>query len=76
MYDETKVQLQVVAFGKKDVQDIELVKHIKNIRDAQNLNMKKTLDKFFQNPVDSLALEAANYPDYETMNVGLMVTVF
>lgn len=76
--EEDNFELEKFDYGQKEINNIELVKRIHTIRDAQNLNMKKTLDRFFQEPTikDSIALEAANFPDYETMNVVIIVVVF
>lgn len=78
MEEEDNFILEELDFKPKEITSIELVKRIHTIRDAQNLNMKKTLDRFFQEPTikDSIALEAANFPDYEIMNVVIIAVVF
>lgn len=53
-------------------------RRITTIRDAQDFTMKKVLNLFEFSPieVDNFAQEARNYPDYETMNMDLLASVY
>lgn len=57
---------------------IEGRRRITTIRDAQDFTMKKVLNLFEFSPieVDNFAQEARNYPDYETMNMDLLASVY
>lgn len=56
----------------------EFSRNIRNIRDAQNLNLKKILTKFFNTPseVDAYLAEAKTYSDFEIINVKLLSSVY
>lgn len=53
-------------------------KRILNVRDAQNLNLKKILERFFSNSneVDSYLERSKEFPDYERIHVGVLASAY